>query len=406
METTTRTRPVHRPTDLTTVGAVALYVGALLGPSLLLLPGLAATLAGPASILAWAGLLGLSALLAHIFTTLGLAMPDADGVQGYATAAFGPAVGHLVGVWFVTGVVLGAPVVAQIGGAYVADLVGHASPAGEAIAGLVLLVVVVVAGLTGRTVPTRIQLGLVAFVLVLVVVVAVGGADQAAAANFTPFAPHGWWAIGRAASVLMLSFVGWEAVSPLVRRLRDPRAQLPRITRAAFLVTAATLATLAMATIAILGDEAGSRVPLADLLAIAIGRPGRGVAAAAAVAFTLAATNAYLSGARELARELAPTPHIADTRLRLAIAAAAVLVFGAGGPGWVPLSLLVALPTTLFVAVYAATAAAAVRLTSGWTRVAARVAMAIVLAVLGSAGWALAGLVAVTSAAVCIRREA
>jgi len=36
----------------------ALYIGALLGPGLLLLPGLAAAQAGPASLLAWVALLG------------------------------------------------------------------------------------------------------------------------------------------------------------------------------------------------------------------------------------------------------------------------------------------------------------------------------------------------------------
>ncbi|MGH3212551.1 MAG: hypothetical protein ACRDNO_32780, partial [Trebonia sp.] len=42
---------------LTTTRGAALYIGALLGPGLLLLPGLAAAEAGPASVLAWAGLL-------------------------------------------------------------------------------------------------------------------------------------------------------------------------------------------------------------------------------------------------------------------------------------------------------------------------------------------------------------
>ena len=39
-------------------------------------------------------------------------------------------------------------------------------------------------------------------------------------ANWTPFAPHGWLSVGRAAATLMLSFVGWEAVAPLTGRLR------------------------------------------------------------------------------------------------------------------------------------------------------------------------------------------
>lgn len=50
----------------------ALYIGALLGPGLLLLPGLAASQAGPASIVAWAVLLGASALFAVVFAALGV----------------------------------------------------------------------------------------------------------------------------------------------------------------------------------------------------------------------------------------------------------------------------------------------------------------------------------------------
>src|SRR5438876_1189347 len=49
----------------------ALYVGALIGPGLLLVPALAAQAAGPASILAWALLLVLSAPLAITFAALG-----------------------------------------------------------------------------------------------------------------------------------------------------------------------------------------------------------------------------------------------------------------------------------------------------------------------------------------------
>jgi hypothetical protein len=42
------------------VRGAALYVGALIGPGLLLVPALAVQTAGPASILAWAGLLVLA----------------------------------------------------------------------------------------------------------------------------------------------------------------------------------------------------------------------------------------------------------------------------------------------------------------------------------------------------------
>ena len=57
--------------------ASALYIGALFGPGLLLLPGLAAQQAGPASIIAWVALLGLSAIFATVFAALGKAVPGA-----------------------------------------------------------------------------------------------------------------------------------------------------------------------------------------------------------------------------------------------------------------------------------------------------------------------------------------
>src|SRR4029077_1480376 len=73
---------------LSTRSATALYVGAVLGPGVLLLPALAARIAGPASVLAWAGLLALSIPLAITFAALGVRWPEAGGTASYVRAAF------------------------------------------------------------------------------------------------------------------------------------------------------------------------------------------------------------------------------------------------------------------------------------------------------------------------------
>jgi len=96
---------------LTTSRGAALYIGALLGPGLLLLPGLAAAEAGPASILAWLALLILSCLFAAVFSALGRHNPSAGGVIGYVTAGLGPRAGLATGWMFLAGVVCGAPIV-------------------------------------------------------------------------------------------------------------------------------------------------------------------------------------------------------------------------------------------------------------------------------------------------------
>ncbi len=83
---------------LSTPKAAALYVGALLGPGLLLLPALADRIAGPASVLAWLGLLALSALFAIVFTRLGVGFGSRSGVAGYVRAGLGPRAGRVAGV--------------------------------------------------------------------------------------------------------------------------------------------------------------------------------------------------------------------------------------------------------------------------------------------------------------------
>ncbi|MER7082828.1 amino acid permease, partial [Saccharopolyspora kobensis] len=265
----------------------ALYIGALLGPSLLLLPGLAAALAGPASIVAWSGLLVLSGLLAWVFTSLGTRI--GGGVAEYAAAGLGARAGRVVGWCFLSGVVAGAPVVCLIGGGYIADLVGGGMTA-KLVAAALLLLVVVALTLGGARSSTAVQLVLVAVLVLLVAVAVIGSAPAGRAENWLPFAPHGWSSIGAAGSVLMLSFVGWEAIAPLTGRLRDPRAQLPRVIGAAFAITTLIYLALAASTISVLGARAAGDVPLADLLEVAVGATGPAVATTAAVTLTLAAT--------------------------------------------------------------------------------------------------------------------
>ncbi len=395
----------------------ALYVGALLGPGLLLLPGLAARAAGPASILAWAGLLVVSALLAVVFATLGRAHPDARGVAGYTAAGLGPAAGRVVSWCFLAGVVGGAPVVCLIGASYVTGVTGGGLLA-RCLAGAALLLVALALTLGGMRASSTAQLILVTLLIVIIAVAVAGSAPAARAANWTPFAPRGWGAIGRAAAVLMLSFAGWEAVAPLTARFRDPGRQLPRVIGAAFGVTAVLYLALAVTTIAVLGPAAATDVPLADLLVRAAGETGRVAAAVAAVVLTLGAVNAYLSGAAALARPLAGgaggTAGPDEVRrgragtwpFLAASALAGLVVIGLYAAGLVGTTQLIGLPTTLFLVVYLGCTVSAARTLRGWTRGAAVVSAVAVLVVLAFCGWPLAVAAVVTGAAVVTSRRA
>src|SRR3954471_16143279 len=289
---------------LSTRSATALYVGAVLGPGLLIVPALAAEAAGPASLLAWVALLLLSAPLAATFAALGVRYPEAGGTAAYVRAAFGRRAGAVTGWWFLSGVVIGAPAVALAGGFYVAELLGTGRD-GAVVAAAGMMGVVAVANAVGLHATARLQLALAGVLAALLLVAVVSALPESRAENWTPFAPHGWTAVGTAASLLMLSFIGWEAVSHLAGELRDPARQLPRAIFFALGVVIVLYLGLAVATIGVLGTSAPSDVPLADLMGAGLGGPGRTVTAALAVLLTMGTMNTYVAAAVRLAGALA-----------------------------------------------------------------------------------------------------
>src|SRR6476660_2554186 len=200
--------------SLGVVRGAALYVGALIGPGLLLVPALAVQAAGGASIVAWAGLIVLSAPLAIVFAALGIRHPVAGGVSAYVRAGVGETAAAITGGWFLAAVFIGAPAVSLIGGYYVADLTDSGTTV-AALVGLAMFATVLAANTFGLRVSSSFQLGLSA-VLITVVAIAVAVAlPSKGGDNWTPFAPHGWWAVGTAANILVWLFVGWEAVAQL-----------------------------------------------------------------------------------------------------------------------------------------------------------------------------------------------
>ena len=387
------------PQHLTTSRGASLYIGALLGPGLLLLPGLAAAQAGPASIVAWLALLLLSGLFAAVFSALGRHNPSAGGVIGYVTAGLGRRAGLATGWMFLAGVVCGAPIVCLIGASYVTELTGGGQLARAAVAAALLLTVVGLAA-RGLRASAAAQLVLVSLLAGVVIVAVAGSAGTARAGNWTPFAPHGWLSVGSAAATLMFSFVGWEAVAPLTTRFADPRRQLPRVVAIALAVTTALYLGLAIATISVLGPQAATDVPLAGLLSHAIGAAGPDIAAVAAIVLTLGATNAYINGAASMAGQLAPgrRGHGPVFRLLAAITATGLLLIILYGLQIVSTAALVAVPTALFLAVYLGAMAAAARVLHGPVRLATLSAALAVTAMLGFCGWALAVPAAVTLA--------
>jgi amino acid efflux transporter len=426
---------------MTTTRGIALYIGALLGPGLLLLPGLAAAEAGPASVLAWAGLLLVSALFAVVFGALGRALPSGGGVAGFTSAGLGPRAGAAVRGCFLVGVVCGVPVVCVTGATYITELTG-----GDMAVRCLIAVALMLAALglvsRGLRASSGAQLALVAVLIAVIVIAVAGSAPAARAANWTPFAPGGWTSVGHAASTLMFSFFGWEALAPLTGKFRDPGRQLPRVIGATVLVTTVIYLSLAVATIAVLGRGAASDVPVAALLVRAAGAPGRVIAAVVAVVLTLGTLNAYMSGVVAMsagdaasfgdAASAGDAASFGNTAFgNTAGAAAAGSADGAARPrgsgrtllavsgiagcaltalyglGIVTVGDLVGLPVALLLSVYAGCTLSGARVLRGPARACAVIAFAAVVVLLAFCGWPLilAAAVALGSVLITARRR-
>ncbi|GAA0425332.1 amino acid permease [Actinoplanes capillaceus] len=377
-------------TNLSVAQGAALSVGAVLGTGLISLPALAAEAAGPASLVAWLALIILSAPLAWTFAALGARYPDGGGVSTYTQMAFGPRVAAAVGWCFYFAVPLGAPVAVGFTGGYVSDVLG-----GGRLTELATFLVIVGTAYTmnwfGLRVSGRVQLALSISLATLLVVTVVAALPHARMDNLTPFTPHGWTGIGAAAALLVWGFAGWEALSSLSGEYRDPRRDVPRATLIAVAVVGVLYLAVATVSVLALGPAlAGSRAPLADLLAIGLGGPVRIVTAVVAVALTLGTVNAYFAGASRLGAALAaegalPARVFGTQRRSL------TFIFLAGIVAvLVPFELHTAalLVTGCFTLVYVIGTAAALRLLpAGGSRVAAGVAFVAVVVLLWLNGW-------------------
>jgi amino acid efflux transporter len=385
-----------QPGALGVWSGAALYVGSLIGPGVLLVPALALQAAGPASVIAWALLLVLSAPLAFTFAALGVRLPVSGGVAAYVEAAFGAAAGAATGGWFLTAVLIGGPTVLLIGGYYVADLTrsGTAVAAGV---GLAMFAVVLGANALGLRLSSRLQLAL-AGILTLVIAVAIGVAlPSHAGRHWTPFAPHGWVAVGTAASILVWLFVGWEAVAQLAGEFERPTTQIPRAMLTAFGAVTVLYIGLAVATVGV-SSGSSSTVPLADLIAIGYGSWGRDATAVIAVALTIGTMNVYVGGASKLAAALARSgslpawlagdAHRSIPRRPLLVIAMfgvpllVALLLGVGSAGD-----LVRATSACWVAVYVATTLSAVRILRGLARAAALVSSVLSVTLAAFTGW-------------------
>lgn len=380
--------------------AVALYVGAVLGAGVLILPGVAASEAGPASLLAWlfVGLLGLP--IGLTFAALARQYPDAGGVSTFAAQAFGPAAGAIVGWWYFAAGSAGQAMVALTGAYYVTDAAGW--PAGSAFAiALGILLLGVGANLVGLGISARLQLALAAAVAVVLLAAIVASFPNVDVDRLRPFAPNGLGAIAQVAIPLFFAFAGWEAVTHLAEEFHDP-ADLRRATlaTAAIVVSLYFGVSLAVVLTGNYGTPQLNRVAVADLLGDSLGVGAKTVAALTAAVISVGTVNAFVAGTSRLGYALGRDDAFPASLGRLdrrGVPRVSILAVGLVASATLGLALvtglgaedLVLVPSSLVVTTYIVALAAGVKLLSGPIRRGSLIGLGCCCAVAPFAGTAL-----------------
>jgi amino acid efflux transporter len=401
--------------SITLPQAVALYAGAVVGAGVLILPGVAADHAGPASLLAWGfdGLLGVP--IALTFAALAARFPDAGGVAAFASRAFGAPAGAIVGWFYFIAAAVAQALVALTGAHYAADALGW-QPAKTYALAAAILAIALVANLYGLQVSVRLQLGLAAAVALVLLAAALAAIPDINSDALSPFLAKDWSGVGHTAVLLFFAFFGWEAITHLSSEFRDPGRDVPRATVLAVVLVTVIYLSVAFAVVAThtYGSPRLDRVAVAHVLSNSLGVSAKAVAAAAATVISLGTANAFVAATSRLGYALGRDNALPKPMARLNqrdVPAVSILVVGAIAGGGLLLAYLrdwgaekfLIVPNSLVIIVYIVGMAAGVRLLTGRGRLLAAAATLLSLALLPFAGTSLLLPAAVAIAALAYR---
>ena len=276
--------------------AVALYVSSVLGSGVLVLPGLAAQLAGPGSLLAWVLLSIVSYPFAYTFASLSARKPEAGGIYSFAKESFGLRIatvtGWLFALWFITG----GPAVMLIAASYVA----YAFPMSRAetfvVAGAIIFSVFVV-NYRGIVVSNKVQLAVVVSIVALLLATVISSSYLVRLENLEPFLPNGLLPIGVSAALIFWSFLGYENVSNVAEEFSDPKKDFHRSILLSVALVSGLYIAVAFVTVGTLAYKSGGSVaPFAAILSNVLGVYGAIGTAILAVFIIFGTANAYMTG--------------------------------------------------------------------------------------------------------------
>jgi amino acid efflux transporter len=296
---------------------VFMYVGSVLGSGILVTPAIAASVAGPASLLAWILLSLLSYPIGYTFGALAASYPDAGGLSAFVKRAFGWTAGTVAGWWFVFSFFVGAPIVAIIASSYVIATLNLSLNLLYPIAFLFMCFTILI-NVLGIRLGSRTESVVLAAVVVLLFAAAALTMPHIQQSNFTPFAPKGWYAVGVVAVIIFWSFQGYENVPHLAEEFKNPGRDFKLSIAISAAITSLLYVLTSFATVgtAIYADQS-LYAPVALMFSRSIGANAVVITLFLALTTSFGTMNAYSIGVSRLVYALARDKSMPSSLYRL-----------------------------------------------------------------------------------------
>lgn len=368
---------------ISTSQGIALYVGAVLGSGILILPGMTGGIAGPNALIAWIIMILLSIPLAYTFAFLSIDYPSSGGVATFARKAFGYYAGALVGWFFFIAGSVGQIIVSLTGGTYMAFSFDLPHSAAYLVA-FVLLIISVTSNYFGLKTSGKLQV-LIAVLTLLILLGAIFLALPSVDYKNLKWSlePFTFSSIAQSIMLIFWSFFGWEAISSLAPEFKQPRKRnILLSTLGAIIVVGILYVGVAFAVIGTHSysmdsnniHEAMNHAALSEVVRKGIGTNGSWITAIVAFVICLGTMNAFIASMSRLGYSLAQN-NFAPSCLRKinkkhsTPAQAVLIVGGIAGVGLltsyvfnIGLEQLVFIPNSLGIATYIVGAAAGIKL--------------------------------------------
>lgn len=285
---------------LGTRGLVVHYVSSVMGVGVLVLPGIAYGIAGPASLLAWLTLVAFSYPFALIFARMSMRYPNARGVIEFIEAAFGPRVASRTGVFLLITLIVANPLLAVAAARYLGEVLHITANRDVLLLGAGIMLGSIVLNLFGIRVNVRTQ-GILLTLLIIFIMstCVVAFSTVAEIEQATPVFPNGLTALGMALIVCFFGFIGWENAAPVAEEVVDPDRTFPRAILVGVILVGAIYVTMAATVVLSLSMETGfaSGATSFSYILQRIGGPEVGAAGSiVAAGLMMMTTNAWTLG--------------------------------------------------------------------------------------------------------------